>query len=138
MQLDRKMKKLINTKLAGNILLILFGVLIILHLMILLNLLPPEIVWGGQAGNSPNSLRTLEIISLALTIMFVFVVAAKIGYIKTGKFAKVINIFLWIIFAYLILNTIGNLASSSMTEKLIFTPVTIIASLLVLRLAIEK
>ncbi|MCS6937568.1 MAG: hypothetical protein NZV61_08500, partial [Candidatus Bipolaricaulota bacterium] len=82
------MKKLIHAKLAGYILLILFGALLVFHVLILFNLLPSGMVWGGQAGN--YSLRTLEIVSLAFTFLFSLVVAAKIGYIKAGKFAKVI------------------------------------------------
>jgi hypothetical protein len=50
----------------------------------------------------------------------------------------VIDILLWIIFAYLLLNTAGNLASSSSLEKLLFTPITIVAALLVLRLAVGR
>jgi hypothetical protein len=132
------MKKLISVKLAGNILLILFGALVVFHILVLFNLLPSDIVWGGQAGNSSISLRTLEVISLAITILFAVVIAAKVGYVKAGRFAGAVNVLVWIIFAYLLLNTAGNLASSSSTEKLIFTPITVIAALLTLRLAIEK
>lgn len=132
------MKRLLSVKLAGNILLILFGALIVFHILVLLSLLPSDIVWGGQALNSSYSQHILEMISLAFTILFAIVVAAKIGYIKVSKFAQLVNFFLWFIFAYLLLNTLVNLASSSMTEQLIFTPITIIGAFLVLRLAIEK
>ena len=132
------MKKLISAKLAGNILLIIFGFLVVFHILVLVNVFPSNMVWGGQAGASPSSLRILETISLIFTVLFAIIVAAKIGYIKAGKFMRVINILLWIIFVYLLLNTAGNLAASSMAEKLIFTPITIVAALLVLKLAIEK
>jgi hypothetical protein len=132
------MKKLINTKTAGNVLLALFGLLVAFHIIILFNLLPSNVVWGGQVGGSPSSLRTLETISLIFTVLFAIVVAAKIGYIKVGKSSSVVNVLLWMVFAYLILNTAGNLASSSSFETLLFTPITIVAALLVFRLAIEK
>jgi len=132
------MRKLINAKTAGNVLLALFGLLMVFHIIILFNLLPSNVVWGGRAGGSPSSLRTLETISLIFTILFAIVVAAKIGYIKVGKFNRVINGLLWIIFAYLLLNTAGNLASSSSVETRLFTPITIVAALLVFRLAIEN
>jgi len=131
------MKKLINTKTAGNILLALFGLLVAFHIIILFNLLPSNVVWGGQVGGSQSGLRTLETISLVFTILFSFVVAAKMGYVQVGKFSRVINILLWIIFAYLPLNAVGNLVSSSSLETLLFTPITIMAALLVFRLAIE-
>jgi hypothetical protein len=132
------MRKLINTKTAGNVLLALFGLLVAFHIIILFNLLPSNVVWGGQAGGSPSSLRTLETFSLIFTVLFAIVVAAKIGYIKVGKLSRVINVLLWIIFAYLLVNTVGNLASNSSVETLLFTPITIVAALLVFRLAIEN
>jgi hypothetical protein len=132
------MKKLISPKLAGKILLVLFGLLVIFHILVITNLFPTNVVWGGQAGGSPSNLRALETVSLLLTVLFAMVVAARIGYIKAGKLGKVINILLWIIFAYLLLNTAGNLASNSSLEKLLFTPITILAAFLVLRLAVEK
>ncbi len=132
------MKKLISTKTAGNVLLALFGLLVVFHIIILFNLLPSNVVWGGQAGGSPPGLRTLETISLIFTVLFAIVVAAKIGYIKVGKFSRLINVLLWLIFTYLLLNTAGNLASSSSFETLLFTPITIVAALLVFRLAIEN
>lgn len=131
------MKNLISLKSAGNILLILFGALVVFHIIILLDWLPSTPVWGGQAG-APANLRTLETISLIFTILFAAVVAAKIGYLGVSKFQRVTNILLWIIFAYLLLNTAGNIASSSSLETLIFTPLTILAALLVLRLVIER
>jgi hypothetical protein len=132
------MRKLISTKTAGNVLLALFGLLVVFHIIILFDLLPSNVVWGGQAGGSPSNLRTLETISLIFTVLFATVVAAKIGYIKVGKFSGVVNIILWIIFAYLLLNTAGNLASSSSFETVLFTPITIVAALLVFRLAMEN
>jgi hypothetical protein len=133
-----KMKKLIGAKPAGYILITSYGLLIIFHILVLAQVVHPSIVWGGQVGGSPASARTLEIISLLLTLIFAFVVAAKMDLIMPGKFKGAITVGLWIIFAYLILNTAGNLASANSLEKLIFTPVTLIEAFLALRLAIEK
>lgn len=131
------MKKLIRVETTGNILLALFGLLVVFHLLVLFNLLPSNIVWGGRAGSS-SSPRTLLTVSLIFNILFAIVVAARIGYIEAGSFSRVINILLWVIFAYLLLNTAGNLGSSSSLEKLLFTPITIVAAVLVLRLALGR
>lgn len=127
------MKTLISMETAGNVLLILFGLLVVFHLLVLFNLLPSNIVWGGRAGSSPNR-NALLAFSLILNILFAIVVAAKIGYVDFGSLSRLIDILLWIIFAYLLLNTVGNLASSSSLEKFLFTPMTVVAALLVLRL----
>jgi hypothetical protein len=108
------MGKIISAQTAGNILLVLFGLLVAFHILILFNLLPTNIVWGGRAALSSSR------------------------YIDVNRLSSVIDIFLWIIFAYLLLNAAGNLASSSSLEKLLFTPITIVAALLVLRLVIGR
>jgi hypothetical protein len=131
------MKKLISLETSGNLLLVLFGLLVVFHILVLFNLLPSTIVWGGRAGSSSNP-RALLTVSLILNILFAVVVSAKVGYVDVSSLHRLIDILLWIIFAYLLLNTAGNLASSSSLEKFLFTPVTIVAALLVLRLAIGK
>jgi hypothetical protein len=73
-----------------------------------------------------------------VTALFILIVAAKLGYLQAGKLSGVINVGLWLIFAYLLLNTLGNLASGISFEKLVFAPITIFLALCALRLAIEK
>jgi hypothetical protein len=132
------MRKLISAKLAGNILLFSLGLLFLFHVLVLLNLVPANIVWGGQIKGVPENLITLESVALLVTALFMFIVAAKIGYVQAGKWSGVINVGVWLIFAYLLLNILGNLASGISFEKLIFAPITIILALCALRLAIEK
>ncbi len=62
----------------------------------------------------------------------------KMDYIKAGKFKMAINIDLWLIFVFLILNTVGNLASDVSFENLIFAPITLVLAFCALRLAVEK
>jgi hypothetical protein len=132
------MKKLIRAQLAGNILLASLGLLFIFHVLVLLNILPASIVWGGRIQGVPANLIMLEGIALLVTLLFMFIVAAKIGYIQAGKWSGVVNIGVWLIFAFLLLNTLGNLASGVSFENLIAAPLTIILALCVFRLAIEK
>ena len=132
------MKKLISEKLAGNLLLISLGLLAIFDILILLNIVPSNIVWGGQIKDPAVNLIVLELIALVVTFIFAIVITAKMGYIKAGGFTKAVNIGVWIIFAYLILNTLGNLASGVSFENLIFSPITLALAFCAFRLAIEK
>ena len=132
------MKKLISEKLAGNMLLISLGVLAIFDILILLNIVPSNIVWGGQIKDPAANLVVLELIALVVTSIFALVIAVKMDYIKAGGFTKAVNIGVWIIFAYLILNTLGNLASDVSFENLIFAPITLVLAFCAFRLAIEK
>ena len=132
------MKKLISEKLAGNLLLISLGLLAIFDILIILNVLPSNIVWGGQIKDPATNLIVLELIALVVTFIFAIVIAAKMDYIKAGGFTKAVNIGVWVIFAYLILNTLGNLASGVSFENLIFAPITLALAFCAFRLAIEK
>ena len=127
-----------SAKLAGNLLLISLGLLVIFDILVLFNVVPSNIVWGGQIKDSAINLILLELIALVVTFVFAAIIAAKMNYIQASKFKKAINIGIWIIFAYLILNTIGNLVSSASLETLIFTPITVVLAFCALRLAIEK
>lgn len=132
------MKKLIGAKLAGNMLLVAFGLLAIFHVLVLLKVIPADIVWGGRIQGVPSNLLTLEAIALLITLVFLLIIAAKLGYMQAGQLSGAVNIGVWLIFVYLLLNTLGNLASGVSFEKLLFTPITIILALCAFRLAIEK
>ena len=132
------MKTLISARMAGNILLISLGLLTIFHILVLLNVVSPDIVWGGQAGNTEVSLLTLEIVALLVTALMAVIIAAKIGYIQAGRFKVAVNIGVWIVVAYLLLNMLGNLASGVSAEGFIFAPITLILALFALRLAIKE
>jgi len=135
---SNKMKTLISARMAGNILLIALGLLTIFHILVLLNVVSPDIVWGGQASNTKVSLLTLEIVALLVTALMAVIIAAKIGYIQAGRFKVAVNIGIWIVVAYLLLNMLGNLASGVSAEGFIFAPITLILALFALRLAIKE
>ena len=132
------MKKLISAKLAGGMLLAAMGLLFIFHILVLLKVIPADIVWGGRIQGVPSNLVTMETVALLVILLFMLIIAAKIGYIQAGKLLGAVTIGVWLIFAYLILNTVGNLASGVSFESLIAAPITIILALCALRLAIEK
>jgi hypothetical protein len=132
------MKRLISARLAGNILLAALGLLFIFHVLVLFGVLPAEIVWGGMIQGGQTNLITLETVALAMTLLFMLIVAARIGYIQVGRLSGAVRVGVWLIFIFLLLNTLGNLASGVSFENLIAAPITIILALCALRLAIEK
>ncbi len=131
------MKNLISFKLAGTLTITIIVLLIIFHILLLLGVVPSDIVWGGKAADKALLIK-LEIFSLVTSFIILAVICAKLQQNINVKFRKVINVGIWIIFGYFLLNIVGNLASGVTTEKLIFTPITIILSVLLFRLAIEK
>lgn len=80
----------------------------------------------------------LEPLLSLLTLIFLVIVVAKLGYIRPGRWARRINVAVRAMFAYFILNAIGNLAFSVAAEKLIFAPLTLFMASHALRLGIEN
>jgi hypothetical protein len=112
------------------------GLLLIFHLLVLLKIVPADIMWGGQAN--AGNIVMLELIAIVVALFFGYVIAAKTGYFQVGKFMGVVKVLVWIIFAFLLLNTLGNLASGVSAENFVFAPITLVLALCALRLAIEK
>ena len=131
------MKKYLSAKLSGKILISLLLLLLAFHILVLVKVVPNEIVWRGQIDSS-SDLLLYEGLSVFITIIFIVVISLKIGLIKSVRFTKVVNITTWIIFIYFLLNIAGNLTSEIILEKIIFTPITIVMTILAFRQAIEK
>jgi hypothetical protein len=131
-------KRLIGPRMAANILLAILALLAVYHILILFKVLPSGMVWGGRAESSGESLVLLESVGLVVTILFAGVVASKAGYFRGTRFKTAVKVAMWIVFGYFVLNVFGNLMSTSLIERSIFTPVSIIVALLSLRLALEK
>lgn len=132
------MKKLVSAKFSGNVLLIALGALFIFHILVLLKVLPANIVWGGQIQSGQANPILLESIALLATLLFMLIIAARAGYIRAGSLSWAVDIGVWLTFAFLVLNALGNLASPVPFEKLVAAPITIILALCALRLAVEK
>jgi hypothetical protein len=132
------MKNLNGANLSGFILLISMGLMTIFHIFVLVNVIPAGALRGGEINQLAIGLLTLEIITLFVTLIFTAMIAAKMEYIKAGKFKKTIHIGVWILFAFLILNIWGNLAWGMSVETLVFAPISLLLAICALRLAVEK
>jgi hypothetical protein len=130
-------KKLIGFKTAGTILITLLLLLLAMHVLILLRVLPYNIVWGGRIED-PASIVPYETGAMVVMLIFLAVAAIRIGYIRAGSMRKAAGVGMWIVFAYFVLNTVGNFASAVSLENLIFGPLSIVLALLSLRVAIGR
>ena len=130
------MKKLISIRLASNIIIAINTMAILMHILILLNILPHDFVWGGRL-KSKGDLIIFESISIVVQILFISIIAIKAGYVFKGKFKRTVNVATWGLFGLMVLNTVGNLASISSLEAMVMTPLTFVLAVLVFRLAIE-
>ena len=132
------MRDIISTKTAAKIMLALLGLLVLFHVLVIIGVIPPGIVWGGRADDSTDRLIILETFGVIITIIMALIVGIKAGYLIMPRLMRAASIATWIVFGYFILNIIGNLAAQTSTEKIVFTPIAVILALLALRLALAK
>ena len=127
------LKKMFNTSkktkdLAGIILLTLFSLAIVFHLLVLMEFIPNEIVWGGRI-TVKEELYIFESISIFMNLLFLLIVLLKTGKLIIKHNLKLIHFLLWFMSIVFLLNTIGNLLAKTTTETIIFTPVTFISAI---------
>ena len=84
-----------------------------------------HVLGGRQPGRLPNRLRAFSAIAAAILIGGALVILARAGAI--GWPAGTIGLLVpatWAIAAFLVLNTVGNLASKSQLERTVFAAMT--------------
>ncbi len=104
----------------NNALKIFLGLLItvvLFHISILIQIIPYAITWGGRLQND-TEMYAFEAISILINVFLLWVLSMKGGFAKFKFSAKSVNIILWVFFVIFILNTIGNLFSRTLFEKL--------------------
>ena len=130
------MKKLLSKKVAGIILIISLLFLMSFHLLVAISILPGNIVWGGTIEE--ESVVLYEIAALIITGFLLFITAVKAGYIKVKILKNIADVFIRIMVIYFAFMIFGNLIAKTITEKVIFIPLSIIMFISSLRLAIER
>ena len=131
------MLRFIPFRFAIQVLLVLLFLVLIFHALVLTHLIPDTIVWGGKFENA-DQLQQMELVSILVNAILLFLILVKGNVLKIKLPALLVKILLWIFVVLFFLNTIGNLFAETMTEKIIFTPLTFISALLCLRIVTEK
>jgi len=135
------LKKLVSYKTASKICVISYGILLIFHLFLIigggfLDFIPIDIVWGGSIASKDQFIK-LEMISLAVLILCLFITLIKARYLKLAKLYPVSHYAMWLLFAYFLFNTLGNIMAKTLFENAMAI-IAITLSLSTLRLALEK
>ena len=121
---------------ASRLSLLLFGAIIIYHILILLQVIPYDLTWGGRLESTEQMYR-FETVSLALNVLFFMAVFIKSRRVIKSSKTKVLNALLWLMGGLFALNTLGNLMALNSLETIIFTPITFVLTILCWRLALE-
>jgi len=129
--------KKIKIKIAVNTMLVLLSFVLVFHLLVLLGIIPFSIVWGGRLQNA-SQMYVFEAVSIIINLFIISAIAMKGVYIKQFLSKRTIRFILWVLVVVFSLNTFGNIFSESTLETILFTPLTLISTILCYRMAIEK
>jgi hypothetical protein len=123
--------------LSAYTLISLFCLITVFHALVLLQIIPFTIVWGGRL-KTESDMYVFESISLIINICMLVVVLSKKEIIHLNIPPKMITVALWLMCLLFFINTLGNLNAIDPFEKIVFTPITLLLSLTSLILAVEK
>lgn len=119
---------------AINSILSILGLVVVFHLAVLSGLAPSDIVWGGKFQDKAQLLK-FEMVSVVINVFMMVVVAIKGQHVKVRLPVKMLDVMLWLMTLLFALNTISNLFANTLTETIIFTPITFILAVLCFRVA---
>ena len=107
----------------------------LVKILVLLKVIPYSIVWSGRL-KSDREMYRFEVISILVNSIFFILILIQSGILTYEFPQRIMTIMLWFMSGLFLLNTIGNLMSKNRMEKIFFTPVTIILTVLTFLLAL--
>lgn len=123
---------------AANVATVLFAIVIILQLLLAAGILPVTMAWGGTQTELTPALRLASVAAAFILALFAYVIRRRAGLIGDAPPSRAIKIMSWVITAFMVLNTLGNLTSQSTAEKLVFAPLTLLLAISCFVVSISK
>ncbi|MCW5849518.1 MAG: hypothetical protein KIT87_05520 [Anaerolineae bacterium] len=112
-------------RVAGAIATVGFAVTIVLQLLLAVGVLPVSMAWGGTQTVLTVPLRLASLAAVAVLAVCAAVIRRRAGLSGQGPGSRSVTIFAWVITLFLALNTLGNFASVSRGETLLFGPLSL-------------
>lgn len=126
------------TRIAANVATIAMSLAVLLQLLLALGILPVTMAWGGSQDTLTPFLRLAHLAAAAILVGFAYVIRRRAGLVGSASITSLIKVMSWVIPVFLFLNTLGNLASLSLAEKIVFAPITLVAGCASLIVALSK
>ena len=118
-------------------LIVLLSASLVFHFGVILKIVPYKIVCGGRLKSDTEMYR-FEIVSILINFVFLFIILVQSGMLFVAVPQKIMTVVLWIMAALFLFNTFGNAVSKNRIERWVFTPLTIILTILSLILALTN
>ena len=132
----KKFRKFFSAKLAFLLFVIAAFVGLFYHFLIITQIVPYANAWGGRLPNL-QAMYIFEAISVLMQLIFLAIATMKHRNVAGKKTQKALSYALFFLSALLLLNTFGNIFSTSRFEAILFTPITLVMSVVAFRLALE-
>lgn len=139
---------------AARIAMVLFGGMASVQILVAVGILPVTILWGGSQHELTRGLRVSSLVASILLLSFAAVIYKRSGangitirssspssltggghaegycyHGTTQSPSPAIRKWTWVIFAYMCLNTVGNILSENIYERTIMTSVTVVLAI---------
>ena len=113
-------------RVAANVATVCFVLVAVLQLLLALGVLPVTMAWGGSQAILTPQLRIASVAAILLLGLFAYVIRRRAGLVGSMLPSRFIRIAAWVITIFMALNTLGNFASQSGIEALLFGPVSLV------------
>ncbi len=102
-----------------------------------------DMAYGGRVptanGVLPMPYRIASAVAVPILFYGAWLVLAAADVVNRGSLSDgLLGVAVWIVFGYLALNTLGNLASQSRRERIVFAPISGVAAVLTLIVALAS
>jgi hypothetical protein len=118
---------------ALKILGIISFLILVMHILVLIQFIPYDMVWAGKL-HSVEEMQRFEIVSILANLLLMTTLWIKYRQIILKHEGKFIRYVLWTFVMVFVMNTLGNLFAKSLFEKYVFTAVTAICAFLTYRI----
>jgi uncharacterized membrane protein SirB2 len=97
--------------------------------------------YGGRAetsdGRLPSRYRLMSALAIPLLLLSGAIILSRAGVVSWFEQDGWVAVAVWVVFAYLVLNTLANFASKSRIERLVLGPATAVAAVCTLIVALS-
>ncbi len=115
-----------RVRLAAHAATVLFLLSAALQVALAAGLLPITMAWGGRQAALTPGLRGISIVAAILLLAFADVIRRRAGLTGKRPFARDTRVLAYLVTAFMVLNVLGNLASVSAGERLLFGPISVL------------
>jgi hypothetical protein len=111
---------------------------VIFQILLAIGLPLGQAAWGGTHRVLPPRLRIASALSSLLLGLAAWIVLARTGLVTIPWQSSVVRVGTWVVFCFLILNTVSNFVSKSRIERTVMTPAAFVCSVCLLVIALSS